>query len=73
MRSAPQTCMTGPSSVENSIDPNFTHESPRGFGRNGDLVANTPMEVLPPSLGGRTVGCHDEVDRLAENSHISHI
>ena len=27
-----------------------------GFGRNGDRLAKTPTRVLPPSLGGRTVG-----------------
>ena len=30
--------------------------SPIGFGRNGDLVANTPIRLLPPNRGGRTVG-----------------
>ena len=33
----------------------FTHESPSGFGRNGERVANTPTRVLPPSFGGSTV------------------
>ena len=27
-----------------------------GLGRKGDRVAKTPMRVLPPSRGGRTVG-----------------
>lgn len=29
-----------------------------GLGRKGDLVANTPMRLLPPRRGGRTVGDH---------------
>ena len=28
------------------------------FGRNGERVAKTPTRLLPPSLGGRTVGDH---------------
>ena len=34
----------------------FTQDNPIGFGRNGDLVANTPHRLFPPSRGGRTVG-----------------
>ena len=42
-----------------------------GFGRNGERVAKTPMRVLPPSRGGRTVG--EKPSRsLSENSQISH-
>ncbi len=42
-----------------------------GLGLKGDLVANTPLRMLPPSRGGRTVG--DHVSRFAsENSQISH-
>ena len=43
-----------------------------GFGRNGDLVAKTPILLFPPSRGGRTVGDHSS--RIAsENSHKSQI
>ena len=50
----------------------FTQDNPIGFGRNGERVANTPIRVLPPSLGGRTVG--DHFCRTAwENSQISQI
>ena len=42
-----------------------------GLGRNGDRVANTPMRVLPPSLGGRTVGDHSARSQ-AEKPQISH-
>lgn len=42
------------------------------LGRNGDRVAKTPMRLLPPRRGGRTVG--DQVSLCAsEKSHISHI
>ena len=41
------------------------------LGRNGERVANTPMRVLPPRRGGRTVG--DQPSRSAfENDQISH-
>ena len=33
------------------------------LGRKGERVANTPIRVLPPSRGGRTVG--DQSPRLA--------
>ena len=40
------------------------------MGRNGERVANTPIRVLPPRRGGRTVG--DQVSRTApENCHTS--
>ena len=39
------------------------------LGRNGERVANTPILVLPPRIGGRTVG--DHLSRTAsENCHI---
>ena len=42
-----------------------------GLGRKGDRVAKTPMRMLPPSRGGRTVG--DQVSRTAlEKDQISH-
>ena len=48
----------------------FTLDSPSGLGRNGDRVAKTPIRVLPPSRGGRTVG--DQLSRTApENCHTS--
>jgi tRNA1(Val) A37 N6-methylase TrmN6 len=31
---------------------------PNEFGRKGERVAKTPIRVLPPNLGGRTVGDH---------------
>ena len=41
-----------------------------GFGLNGERVANTPMRLLPPRRGGRTVG--DQVSRwVSENPHMS--
>lgn len=43
-----------------------------GLGRKGDRVANTPMRVLPPSRGGRTVG-FQPFDAVSENSQISQI
>ena len=47
-------------------------ENPMGFGRKGERVANTPFLVLPPSLGGRTIG--DQVSLAdSENSQISQI
>lgn len=36
-----------------------------GFGRKGERVAKTPIRVLPPSRGGRTVG--DQVSRMARS------
>ena len=41
-----------------------------GLGRKGERVANTPMRILPPSRGGRTVG--DQPSRTApENCQMS--
>lgn len=41
-----------------------------GFGRKLERVANTPRRLLPPSLGGRTVGLH--VSRMfSENTQTS--
>lgn len=62
---------TGPSGVCSRTSSSVTDDSPMGLGRNGDLVANTPMRVLPPSLGGRTVGDHSARSQ-AENPQISH-
>ena len=42
-----------------------------GLGRKGERVAKTPIRVLPPSRGGRTVG--DQVSRTDwSNTHTSH-
>ena len=41
-----------------------------GFGRNGERVAKTPMRLLPPSLGGRTVGDHSS-RTASENCQMS--
>ena len=77
IRSAPFTYRTGPSGSPISIRSSSTQESPNGFGRNGERVANTPICSFPPSLGGLTVGCHSSPPagtpprRFAENSHIS--
>ena len=49
IRSTPLTCRMGPSGVPVSIESSFTQESPIGLGRNGDLVAKTP--VLSYCLG----------------------
>ena len=63
--------MTGPKSFVISTPSSFTQESPRLLGRKGDRVAKTPMRVLPPSRGGRTVG--DQPDRTAsENCQMTH-
>ena len=70
--SAPVTTKTGAPFSRCSTLLSFTTESPRGFGRNGDLVANTPTLVFPPSLGGRTVA--DQFPgflTFSENSQIS--
>ena len=63
IRSAPEICSTGPSGVLSSTRSSRTEDSPISFGRNGERVANTPMRLLPPSLGGRTVG--DQPSRTA--------
>ena len=70
--SAPVTTKTGAPFSRYSTLLSFTTESPRGFGRNGDLVANTPTLMFPPSLGGRTVA--DQFPgflTFSENSQIS--
>ena len=36
-----------------------------GLGRKGERVAKTPIRVLPPNRGGRTVG--DQVSRMARS------
>ena len=41
-----------------------------GLGRNGDLVANTPLCTFPPRRGGFTVGTH-LVRFTSENPHSS--
>ena len=47
-----------------------TQDRPMGLGRKGERVANTPIRVLPPSRGGRTVG--DHLSRTAlENCQMS--
>ena len=58
IRSAPSICMTGPSGVSSSIFVMRTEERPILLGLNGERVAHTPIRLLPPSLGGRTVGDH---------------
>ena len=45
-----------------------TDDSPIGFGRKGERVANTPIRTFPPSLGGRTVGLQPSD---SENPQIS--
>ena len=42
-----------------------------GLGRKGERVANTPIRLFPPSLGGRTVG-DQPLSRFSENSQMSH-
>lgn len=56
IKSAPATRSTGPSSALCSTPNSLTEERPMGLGRKGERVANTPMRVLPPRRGGRTVG-----------------
>lgn len=48
----------------------LTTDSPIGFGRNGERVAKTPRRLLPPSLGGLTVG-DQAVLRFAEKPQMS--
>ena len=70
--SAPVTTKTGAPFPSCSTRFSFTTDRPNGFGRNGDLVANTPTRVFPPSLGGRTVA--DQFPgflTFSENSQIS--
>ena len=47
-----------------------TQDRPRALGRKGERVANTPIRVLPPSLGGRTVGDQSSLT-ASENCQIS--
>ena len=70
IRSAPPTFSirpSGPSSTASS----FTQLRPRALGRKGERVAKTPMRVLPPSRGGRTVGDQSR-RRFSENCQMSH-
>ena len=70
IRSAPRTSSTGPCCGRYSMPSSRTLDKPRGLGRKGDRVANTPTRVLPPSRGGRTVG--DQLSRTTpENCHTS--
>ena len=70
IRSAPATWSTGPWGVWGSTRSRRTEDSPTALGRKGERVAKTPMRVLPPSRGGRTVG--DQSSRTAwENCQIS--
>ena len=60
-----------PKSFVCSTPRSLTLESPKLLGRKGERVANTPIRVLPPSRGGRTVG--DQPWRTAsENCQMSH-
>ena len=70
IRSAPETSSTQPSSGSLRMPSSRTQDRPMGLGRKGERVANTPMRVLPPSRGGRTVGDQSE-RRLPENCQIS--
>ena len=70
IKSAPETISIGPSALSCRTSSRRTQESPMGFGRKGERVANTPRRSLPPRRGGRTVG--DQLSRTAsENSQIS--
>ena len=69
--SMPLTISIFPDLSSSSIFSSFTHESPIGFGLNGDLVAKTPRRMFPPSLGGRTVG-QTFLFSLSENPQRSH-
>ena len=69
-RSAPPTTIIGPSFSSISTRTNSTEDSPMEFGRNGDLVANTPFFSFPPSLGGFTRGTNPSVFAL-EKFHKS--
>ena len=62
---------TSPSVSLCSIPISFTDESPTGLGLKGDLVANTPIRLLPPRRGGLTVGDHVSLF-ASENSQINH-
>ena len=53
--SAPLRYNIGPWVLSISIFSSFKHESAKEFGLNGERVAKTPILLLPPSLGGRTV------------------
>ncbi len=70
IRSAPPTISMLPRFASRSTRRRRTQLSPSEFGRNGERVAKTPMRVLPPSRGGRTVG--DQSPRTAsENCQMS--
>ena len=56
MRSAPETTSTVPKPCRFSRRTSRTEDRPRGLGRKGERVAKTPMRLLPPSLGGFTMG-----------------
>ena len=71
IRSTPDTYMSG-----KSIFSSFTTDNPILFGRNGERVANTPIRLFPPSLGGRTVGDQSPLSSSlcdSEKSHRSHM
>ena len=44
----------------------------QAWGRKGDLVANTPTLLFPPSLGGLTVGENSSLS-ASEKFHITHM
>ena len=70
MRSAPLTVMTGPSFLSMSMLMILADDSPSSFGRKGERDAKTPILLLPPSRGGRTVSPH--WPSLPENPQIIH-
>ena len=71
IRSAPATRRIFPSRLS-SMPSSRTQDSPSALGRKGERVANTPMRVLPPSLGGRTVGDQSALTAW-ENCQMSQI
>ncbi len=40
-----------------------------GLGRNGLRVANTPIRLFPPNLGGRTVGDQESTSLNPQSNH----
>ena len=73
-RSAPDTIRIFPSFSVASMPKSLTEDSPMLFGLKGERVAKTPIRLLPPRRGGRTVGENESLwakeKSRCENSSI---
>ena len=72
-KSAPETTNTNPFSFVSSTRSNRTLVNPIGLGRKGERVANTPIRLLPPKRGGRTVGDQDNVLEVSDILEVSRV